>query len=63
MTARHRLLFVVTLVLTSGLVIAGLIVFATSGLDDVRGWSLCIAATGIGMAYVLGRQIRGRPRR
>ncbi|QIS40368.1 hypothetical protein GW571_05720 [Clavibacter capsici] len=55
MMVRHRILFVTTLTVTSGLLIAGLIVLATSGLDDLRGRGLCLAATGLGMTYAIGR--------
>ncbi|KZC93780.1 hypothetical protein [Clavibacter tessellarius] len=61
MTTRHRILFTTTLVIAAGLEIAGVILLATSGFEDVRGRGLCFAATGMGMTYVLVRLVqRGR---
>ncbi|MBE3079669.1 hypothetical protein [Clavibacter michiganensis] len=64
MTTRHRIIFATTLVITVGLLIAGVILLATSDFEDIRGRALCVAATGIGVAYVPMRRVqRRRPRR
>ncbi|CAQ01966.1 hypothetical protein B5P19_04465 [Clavibacter sepedonicus] len=60
MRARNRIVFVITLIVTSGLLTAGVILFATSGVDDLRGRGLCFAATGIGMSYVVVRLVQRR---
>ncbi|AWG01010.1 hypothetical protein DZF92_12840 [Clavibacter michiganensis subsp. insidiosus] len=64
MSARHRLLFVSTLVITSGLVLVGILLLATSGFMDMRGSALCIVAALIGITYasVITAQ-RRRPHR
>jgi hypothetical protein len=60
MTTRHRILFTTTLVIASGLEIAGVILLATSEFQDVRGGGLCFAANGIGMTYVIVRLVQRR---
>lgn len=60
MTTRHRILFTTTLVVTSGLLVAGALLLATSDFEDVRGRGLCSAATGIGMTYVIVRLVQRR---
>jgi hypothetical protein len=59
-TTVQRIVFAITLIVTSGLLLGGLILFATSGVDDLRGRGLCVAATGIGMTYVIVRLVQRR---
>ncbi|UDM14977.1 hypothetical protein LHJ48_06475 [Clavibacter michiganensis subsp. michiganensis] len=64
MTTRHRIIFATTLVITAGLLIAGVILLAASEFQDMRGRALCVTAAGIGLAYVLVRRVqRRRPHR
>lgn len=64
MTTRHRIAFATTLVIASGLEIAGVTLLAVSDFEDARGRALCLVATGIGLGYVVVRRVqRGRPDR
>jgi hypothetical protein len=61
---RQRLAFVTVLVTTCGLLIAGLVMYGVHGLGDRSGTGLCLAATGTGIAYAVGRAAhRNRGRR
>jgi len=60
MTTRHRILFTATLVITSGLEVAGIILLASSDFEDLRGRGLCLAAAGIAIVYVLVRRVQRR---
>ncbi|OUE21027.1 hypothetical protein BFL36_11200 [Clavibacter michiganensis] len=60
MTTRHRILFTMTLMITTGLLVAGALLLATSDFEDLRGRGLCFAATGIGMTYVIVRLAQRR---